>query len=152
MKTKRPSWDEYFMLIAEVTKKRADCIRGPRAAIIVKEHRIIATGYNGTPHGIPNCSEGGCIRCQKRQSGEIQRYEFEESCVCIHAEQNAIIQAAYHGSPTKDAVLYATLSPCSSCAKMIINSGIKHVVCKDLHHDEEGVRLLKKAKIEVIVV
>ncbi len=151
-KNTRPTWDEYFMMLAEVTRKRADCIRGPRAAIIIKENRIIATGYNGTPHGIRNCSEGGCLRCQQREKGEIERYQYEESCVCIHAEQNAIIQAAYHGSSTKGATLYATLSPCSSCSKMIINAGIKKVVVQDLHHDEEGINLLKKAEIQVSVL
>ncbi|MBI3366058.1 dCMP deaminase family protein [Candidatus Roizmanbacteria bacterium] len=146
---KRPSWDEYFMMLADVTKKRADCIRGSRAAILVKKNRIIATGYNGTPHGIKNCSEGGCIRCQKREKGEIERYQFEESCVCIHAEQNAIIQAAYHGSSTKGGTLYATLSPCSTCSKMIINAGIQRVICKDLHHDQIAIQLLKQADIVV---
>ena len=150
MINKRPSWDEYFMKLARVVMKRADCIRGPRAAIIVKDYRIISTGYNGTPHGIKNCSEGGCVRCYKRESGEIKRYQKEESCICIHAEQNAIIQAAYLGISTKDAIIYLTLSPCSSCAKMIINSGIKRVVYKNSHHDKEGIELLKKAKIDVI--
>lgn len=149
---KKPSWDVYFMYLAEAVMTRADCIRGPRAAIIVQDYRIISTGYNGTPHLIKNCSDGGCIRCDKREKGQIGRYEYEESCICIHAEQNAIVQAAYLGMSTKNATMYLTLSPCSSCAKLIINAGIKRVVCKDLHHDKEGLALLKKARVNTSIV
>jgi dCMP deaminase len=146
---KRPSWDEYFMKLAEVVKSRADCTRRRVGSIIVKDNRIIATGYNGTPHKIKNCSEGGCKRCLRRDKGEIKGYEYEESCVCIHAEQNAIIQAAYHGASTKGATLYSTTNPCSSCAKILANAGIIRVVCRMEHHDKEGVELLKKAGVEV---
>lgn len=146
---KKPTWDEYFMELAQVVMRRADCIRGPRAAIIVKDFRIISTGYNGAPHRLKNCSEGGCLRCKNRHEGKIERYQYEESCICIHAEQNAIIQAAYLGISSKDSTMYLTLSPCSSCAKMIINAGIKKVVCKDLHHDKDGIELLKKAGVRV---
>jgi dCMP deaminase len=148
-KTKRPSWDEYFMELASVVRKRADCTRRVVGVLIVKDFRIISTGYNGTPHGIKNCSEGGCSRCQKRDQGKIDWYEYEESCVCIHAEQNAIIQAAYLGASTKGATLYSTTNPCSSCAKMLINAGIVKVVCRVEHHDGEGIKLLQKAGIEV---
>ena len=147
----KPSWDEYFMELAQVVMRRADCIRGPRAAIIVKDFRIISTGYNGAPHGLKNCSDGGCLRCRNRHEGKIERYQYEESCICIHAEQNAIIQAAYLGTSTKGATIYLTLSPCSSCAKMIINSGIVRVVCRDLHHDGGGIKLLKVAGVKVEV-
>jgi len=148
-KTKRPSWDEYFMELARVVRKRADCSRRKVGAVIVKDSRIISTGYNGTPHNIKNCSEGGCLRCKKRDAGKIDWYEYEESCVCIHAEQNAIIQAAYQGMSTKGATLYSTTNPCSSCAKMLINAGIDKIVCKKEHHDLKGINLLKKAGIEV---
>ena len=146
---KRPSWDEYFMMMADVAKSRADCTRRQVGSLIVRDFRIISTGYNGTPHKIKNCSEGGCLRCQKRDKGEIKGYEYEESCVCIHAEQNAIIQAAYHGSSTKGATLYSTTNPCSSCAKILANAGIARVVCHKEHHDLGGIELLKKAGVEV---
>lgn len=149
VRLKRPTWDEYFMMLAVVVKKRADCIRRQVGAIIVRDLRIISTGYNGTPHKIKNCSEGGCIRCQQRDKGEINWYEYEESCICIHAEQNAIIQAAYLGTSTKGATLYSTTNPCSSCAKMLINAGIIRVVCRKEHHDLGGIELLKKAGIVV---
>lgn len=146
---KKPTWDEYFMELADVVKKRADCTRRKVGTVVVKEFRIITTGYNGTPHGIKNCSEGGCLRCRRRDRGEIEGFEYEESCVCIHAEQNAIIQAAYLSVSTRGATLYSTTNPCSSCAKMIINAGIVKVVCKMEHHDKEGIELLKKAGIKV---
>src|SRR3990167_1211551 len=151
---KRPSWDEYFMMMADVAKRRADCTRRQVGSIIVRDFRIISTGYNGTPHKIKNCSEGGCLRCQKRDKGEIKGYEYEESCVCIHAEQNAIIQAAYLGISTKGATLYSTANPCSTCAKMIINAGIIKVVCQMEHHDLAGVEILKKAgvKVEISII
>jgi len=137
------------MMLVDVVKKRADCIRGINGAIIVQDKRIMATGYNGTPHKIADCSQGGCVRCQKRDKGEIKRGEFEESCVCIHAEQNAIIQAAYLGVSTKGATLFSTSNPCSTCAKMIINAGIIRVVCRLEHHDLGGMELMKKAGVEV---
>jgi len=145
----KPSWDEYFMEMAEVTKRRADCLRRRVGAVIVRDFRIISTGYNGTPHGIKNCSEGGCSRCLARQQGKLKSGEKEESCICIHAEQNAIIQAAYLGTSTKGGTLYSTTNPCSSCAKMLINSGIVRVVCKMEHHDKAGIDLLKKAGVRV---
>lgn len=152
VRPKRPSWDEYFMMLADVVKSRADCTRRRVGSIIVKDYRIISTGYNGTPHKIKNCSEGGCKRCLRRDKGEIDWYEYEESCICIHAEQNAIIQAAYHGVSTKGATLYSTTNPCSSCAKILANAGIIKVVCKNEHHDKEGMELLKKAGIIVEIV
>lgn len=145
----RPSWDVYFMRLAEVIRSRADCTRRRVGALIVKDFRIISTGYNGTPHNIKNCSEGGCERCKKRDEGKINWYEYEESCICIHAEQNAIIQAAYLGTSTKGSTMYSTTSPCSSCAKLIINAGIIRYVFKEQHHDKEGVNLLRKAGIQI---
>ncbi len=147
--SKKPSWDEYFMKLAEVVRERADCTRRKVGAIIVKDKRIIATGYNGTPHNIKNCSEGGCKRCRQRDEGKISAIEYEESCVCIHAEQNAIIQAAYLGISTKEAIFYCTNLPCSTCAKMIINAGIKEVVFKEDFHDELAKKLLNEAGVIV---
>jgi len=146
---KRPTWDEYFMMMVDVVKKRADCTRRQVGCLIVSDFRIISTGYNGTPHKIKNCSQGGCNRCKRRDRGEIKGYEYEESCVCIHAEQNSIIQAAYLGTSTKNSILYSTTNPCSSCAKMIINAGIIRVVCRDEHHDKAGMELLEKAGVKV---
>jgi dCMP deaminase len=144
----RPSWDEYFIDLAQIVKKRSNCLRIPYGALIVKDFRIISTGYNGTPHGIKNCIDGGCERCAKREKGEIKTHEFQESCICIHAEQNAIVQAAYQGISTKGAAMYSTISPCSSCAKLIINAGIIRYIYNTPHHDKEGIKLLQKAKIE----
>jgi dCMP deaminase len=148
MKGKRPSWGEYFMMLAEVVKKRADCTRRKVGAIVVKDSRIITTGYNGTPNKVKNCTDGGCARCKRRDKKEIEWFEYEESCICIHAEQNAIIQAAYIGTSTRDAIVYSTTNPCSSCAKMLINAGVVKLVYKQEHHDLEGIKLLKKAKVE----
>ncbi len=137
------------MMMADVVKKRADCTRRQVGSLIVRDFRIISTGYNGTPHKIKNCSEGGCLRCLRRDKGEIKGHEYEESCVCIHGEQNAIIQAAYQGISTNGGTLYSTTNPCSSCAKILINAGIVRVVCRKEHHDLGGIELLKKAGVKV---
>jgi len=121
---KRPDWDEYFMNIAQMVALRSNCIKRKVAAIIVKDKRIISTGYNGTPRGLPNCNEGGCPRCNSLGASG----EGLEDCYCSHAEENAITQAAYHGVNIKDASLYTTFSPCLLCTKMIVNSGIVEVV------------------------
>lgn len=148
-KNKKPNWDDYFLKIAQIVKERADCLRRQVGAVIVKDKRILATGYNGTPHGIKNCSEGGCQRCLLRHQGKLKRGEDEESCICLHAEQNAIIQAAYLGVSTKGSTLYSTSNPCSTCAKMIINAGITQVVYLKNHHDHKGLDLLEKAGIKL---
>jgi dCMP deaminase len=122
--TNRPDWDTYFMDIAHVVARRGNCSRRQVAALLVRDRRIISTGYNGTPRGVKNCFEGGCKRC----AGEVPSGAELSECVCCHAEENAITQAAYHGIAVREAVLYSTLSPCLLCAKMIINSGIREVV------------------------
>ncbi len=120
----RPDWDEYFMSIARVVSSRSNCIKRKVAAIIVKDKRVVSTGYNGTPRGARNCNEGGCPRCNSlAQSGTAL-----EECLCSHGEENAITQAAYHGTSLKGATLYTTFAPCLLCTKMIINSGIAEVV------------------------
>ncbi|MFO7535555.1 MAG: cytidine/deoxycytidylate deaminase family protein [Kiritimatiellia bacterium] len=120
----RPDWDTYFMDIAHVAARRGNCRRRQVAALIVKDRRIISTGYNGTPRGIKNCFEGGCRRC----AGEAPSGASLGECICCHAEENAIIQAAYHGIAVRDSMIYSTLSPCLICTKMIINAGILEVV------------------------
>lgn len=143
---KRPKWDEYFMDIAEVVSSRSNCSRRHVAAVIVKDHRIISTGYNGTPRGITNCFEGGCCRC----NSETPSGEKLEECICSHGEENAIVQAAYHGISVNQGILYTTYSPCLLCAKMIINAGIKEVVYKDRYTiDETSMKLLKEAGVKV---
>ncbi|MFA5687960.1 MAG: dCMP deaminase family protein [Kiritimatiellales bacterium] len=127
-KKQRPGWDEYFMDIAHVVKSRANCSRRKVAAVIVRDKRIVSTGYNGTPRGIKNCDEGGCARC----SSDAPSGQSLGDCVCCHAEENAIVQAAYHGISVKGGTLYCTNSPCLMCTKMIINAGIAEVV-----YDEE---------------
>lgn len=123
-KKKRPDWDEYFLEIAKVVALRSNCVKRKVAAVIVKDKRIISTGYNGTPRGVKNCNEGGCPRCNDlTKSGK----DLGE-CLCSHGEENAITQAAYHGVSIKDATIYTTFSPCLLCTKMIINSGIREVV------------------------
>ena len=140
----RPNWDQYFMDIAHVAARRSNCSRRQVAAVIVKDRRIISTGYNGTPRGITNCCDGGCPRCASDTPSGNNLTE----CICSHGEENAIVQAAYHGISVKDATLYTTFSPCLLCAKMIINSGIKEVVYHQRYSiDDVAMRLLKEAKI-----
>ncbi|MBT8041883.1 MAG: dCMP deaminase family protein [Pontiella sp.] len=134
--TKRPDWDEYFMDIAHVVSTRGNCCRRKVAAVIVRDKRIISTGYNGTPRGIDNCYEGGCPRCASDAPSGGNLGE----CICAHAEENAIVQAAYHGISVSEGVLYCTLSPCLMCTKMIINAGIREVVYETEYHFTEQAR------------
>jgi len=142
----RPSWDEYFMNIAKVVASRSNCIKRKVASIIVKDRRIISTGYNGTPRGTKNCNEGGCPRCM----GMAESGKDLGECLCSHGEENAITQAAYHGISVKDSTLYTTFSPCLICTKMIINSGIKEVVYNEEYTmSEVSLSLLNEAKVNV---
>lgn len=145
---KRPEWDEYFLNLAHVVKSRSNCVRMDVGVVIVKDKRIIATGYNGTPMGVKNCSEGGCQRCADRHRGVLKEGERKDMCICIHAEQNALLQSAYHGVSTKGATLYTTVLPCSQCAKAIINGGIVSVVYGAGHTDTLGLELFISAKIQ----
>jgi dCMP deaminase len=120
----RPDWDEYFIRIAQVASTRSNCIKRKVGAVIVRDKRIISTGYNGTPRGTKNCNEGGCPRCNSLASSGTRLDE----CLCSHAEENAITQAAYHGTSVKGGTIYTTFAPCLMCTKMIINSGIQEVV------------------------
>lgn len=140
----RPDWDTYFMQIAEVIATRANCSRRKVAAVVVSDKRIISTGYNGTPRGVKNCFEGGCPRC----SGKLPSGAALEECICVHAEQNAICQAAYYGIRLAGATIYVTLSPCLTCAKLIINAGIKEVVYGgEYAFSEQTEKLLKEANV-----
>ena len=112
------------MNIARMVAERSNCIKRSVAAVIVKDKRIISTGYNGTPRGVKNCNEGGCPRCNSFGQGGANLDE----CLCSHAEENAIVQAAYHGVSVKRGIIYTTFSPCLTCTKMIINSGLTEVV------------------------
>ncbi len=120
----RPSWDEYFMETAQVVAKRSNCVRRHVGAVIMKDNHILSAGYNGTPRGVKNCFEGGCPRC----AGKTPSGKGLDECLCTHAEQNAICQAALHGVSIDGATLYVTISPCLICAKLIINAGIREVV------------------------
>ncbi|MBO4448424.1 MAG: dCMP deaminase family protein [Kiritimatiellae bacterium] len=120
----RPSWDEYFMEIAHVVAKRSNCSRRKVGAVIMNRNHILSAGYNGTPRGVRNCFEGGCPRC----AGKTPSGKGLDECLCTHAEQNAICQAALHGVAIDGATLYVTISPCLICAKLIINAGIREVV------------------------
>jgi len=143
---KRPGWDEYFMSIARQVSLRSNCLKRKVAAILVMDQRIISTGYNGTPRGIKNCNEGGCPRCHKFGASGANL----ETCVCSHAEENSIVQAAYHGVRIQGATLYSTLSPCLLCTKMIINSGICEVVYnKNYVMEEVALKLLQEAGVKV---
>ena len=140
----RPGWDEYFMEIAKVVALRSNCSRRHVAAVIVKDGRIISTGYNGTPRGIKNCNEGGCPRCNSNAPSGTSL----EECICSHGEENSIVQAAYHGISIKGATLYTTFSPCLLCAKMIINSGIVEVVYNESYSiDGTARRILSEAGV-----
>lgn len=146
----RQSWDDYFMNVAEVISNRSSCLTRSTGAVLVKGKQIISTGYNGTPKGLKHCDEGGCDRCAQKFDGKIKSGEELDKCVCCHAEENAIVQAALHGIRTEGATIYTTFTPCLHCAKMIINAGIKKVVAKEDYPDDIGTSLLKQAEIELV--
>jgi len=142
---KRPSWNEYFLSIAYLVSERSTCLRRKVGAVIVKDKRILATGYNGAPSGVKHCAEVGCLR-EKLNVPSGQRHEL---CRGLHAEQNAIIQAAYHGVEIKNSILYCTNLPCIICTKMIINAGIKHIFYRDGYSDELSQEMLKESGISL---
>src|SRR6476646_1843294 len=148
---RRPDWDEYFILYAEIAKLLSNCMARHVGAVIVKENRQNATGYNGTPSGIKNCFEGGCLRCKERIQGQIKSGDQLDRCLCTHAEANAIMQCALFGNAgsTKHATLYSTSAPCIECSKMVISVGIRRIVVLS-DYPEDGTQLLKAAKIEFV--
>lgn len=141
----RPSWDEYFLNIADLVATRSTCLRRNVGAVAVKSKQILATGYNGAPSGITHCNETGCIRMQMN----VPSGERHELCRALHAEQNAFLQAARHGVNLDGATLYITTQPCSICAKMIINAGIKKVVYSGGYPDDFALGFLEEAGIEM---
>ena len=144
-KIKRPTWDEYFMKAAYLISERSTCLRRKVGAVLVKDKRILATGYNGAPSGITHCEVTGCLR-KKLGVPSGQRHEI---CRGLHAEQNVLLQAARHGVSAKEGCLYITNTPCSICAKTIINAGIKEVIFCDHYPDKNAVDFLKQAKIKL---
>lgn len=141
----RPGWDEYFMQVADVVARRSTCMRRNVGAVIVKDKRILATGYNGAPSGLPHCIDVGCLR----QELGIPSGERREICRGLHAEQNAIIQAAKYGIPVEGSSIYCTVEPCSLCTKMLINSGIVRIVYKEPYPDELARRILAESNVLV---
>jgi len=141
----RPSWDQYFIDITKQVATRSTCLRRHVGAVIVKDKRILTTGYNGPPTGLPHCEETGCLRDQLG----IPSGERQELCRGLHAEQNAIIQAARYGIPVAGSTIYVTHQPCITCAKMIINAGIVRVVCADTYPDELAREMLDSAGVKL---
>ncbi|MDP8260487.1 MAG: cytidine/deoxycytidylate deaminase family protein [Candidatus Gygaella obscura] len=147
-KQSRPSWDEYFSDVAKLVSSRSTCLRRKVGAVIVREKRILSTGYNGAPSKTSHCIEVGCLRDELNiPSG--QRHEL---CRGLHAEQNALLQAALCGISLKDSTIYITNHPCIICAKMIINVGIKEIVILDSYPDDMAKDMLEEAKIKVRIL
>jgi dCMP deaminase len=143
----RPSWDEYFMEIARQVATRSTCLRRSVGALIVRDKRILSTGYNGAPRGVAHCDVAGCLR----EKLGIPSGQRQEICRGLHAEQNAIIQAALHGVSVEGGTIYVTHQPCITCAKMIINSGIVRVVCASTYPDELARDMLAEAQVTLDV-
>lgn len=143
---KRPDWDQYFMDIAKVVASRSTCLRRRVGAIIVKDRRILASGYNGAPVGLKHCLEIGCLR--ERQG--IPSGERHELCRGLHAEQNAMIQAAVYGTAIKGASYYVTHQPCVLCAKILINAGIKKIVFQGEYPDPLALKMFEEAAVELV--
>ncbi len=139
----RPSWDEYFMRIAHLASSRSTCRRRRVGAVIVKDRMVLSTGYNDTPRGVPNCGEGGCARC----ASAVPSGTGHDTCLCIHAEMNCVIQAAYHGVSINGADIYVTHQPCLTCAKMLLNAGIRRVVFAGDYPDPLARALLEAAGV-----
>lgn len=144
-KFKRPSWDQYFLEVAALVSKRSTCVRRQVGAVLVKDKKILATGYNGAPSGLRHCIDTLCIR-ERLKVPSGQRHEL---CRGLHAEQNVLLQAALYGTSTKESVLYVTNQPCVICAKMLINAGIKEIIIMDGYPDELARKFLKEAGIKV---
>ena len=141
----RPTWEEYFMDITRLVAKRATCLRRQVGAVLVVDKRLLATGYNGAPSGLAHCLEVGCLR----EKNQIPSGERHELCRGLHAEQNVIIQAAFHGIRIQGATLYCTNLPCVICTKMIINAGIKEIVYESGYADDLSREMLLEARIPV---
>lgn len=144
LKRTRPTWDEYFVMITEQVASRSTCERRQVGAILVKNKRILATGYNGSPSGLAHCSDIGCLR----EKNNIASGERHELCRGLHAEQNVVIQAAFHGISIEGSSLYCTHKPCVLCSKIIINAGIKELIFKEGYPDPLAEEILNEAGIK----
>ena len=144
----RPSWKEYFMDIAFLVARRSTCRRRQVGAVVVRNKRILATGYNGAPTGLPHCLDIGCLR----EELGVASGERHELCRGLHAEQNVIIQAAYHGVSVKGATLYCTNLPCSICSKMLINAGIGQIIYQEGYADPMAQEMLKLTDVKLTQV
>ena len=143
----RPSWNEYFMRIAREVSTRSTCLRRKVGAVLVRDKRILATGYNGAPRGLPHCADVGCLR----EARNVPPGERHELCRGMHAEMNAIVQAACHGISIQDSNLYSTVHPCILCAKMLINAGIRRVMAAQDYPDDMSKQMLAQAGVELIM-
>jgi len=141
----RPDWDSYFMQITKIVATRSSCMRRKVGAVLVKDKRILATGYNGAPTGMAHCEEVGCLR-EQMQVPSGQRHEL---CRGLHGEQNAIIQAARQGTEIVGSTLYCTTAPCSLCAKMLINAGVTRIVYEGNYPDERAMQYFSEAGVKV---
>jgi dCMP deaminase len=144
-KHQRPSWDEYFMKMASLVAERSTCLRHNVGAVLVKDKRVLTTGYNGAAKNLEDCLTLGCLRNEKG----IPSGQMHEICRAIHAEQNAIIQAASYGININNTSMYCTITPCMICAKIIVQAGIKEVVSYGDYIDEEAKKYLINAKISL---
>jgi len=145
MEDERPSWNQYFASITRMVATRSTCLRRHVGAVLVREKRILSTGYNGAPAGLKHCIEVGCLR----EKASIPSGTRHELCRALHAEQNAIVQAAYHGISIAGSTLYCTNKPCVICSKMLINAGIKRIFFDDGYDDDLSDAILDEAKIEI---
>ena len=143
MNNDRPDWGSYFMEIARIVSMRSTCLRRNVGAVVVKDKRILASGYNGAPSGLKHCIEVSCLR-EKMNIASGERHEL---CRGLHAEQNAIIQAAYHGVSINGAQLYCTHLPCSICIKMLINAGIREIYYDEGYPDDLSLNMIKESDI-----
>jgi dCMP deaminase len=141
----RPSWDEYFMEITHLVARRSTCLRRQVGAVLVKDKNILATGYNGAPSGVAHCLNVGCLR----EKMGVPSGERHELCRGLHAEQNAIIQAAKHGTNIDGAILYCTTMPCIICSKMIINAGIRRIVFEEGYSDTLAAEMIEESGVVV---
>lgn len=141
----RPSWNEYFMRIAMLAATRSTCLRRQVGAVIVKNKKVLATGYNGSPSGLKHCLDIGCLR-EELGIPSGQRHEL---CRAIHAEQNAIIQAATSGISIERGILYSTTFPCILCAKMLINAGVREIYVAEGYPDDLSRQMLDEAGVQV---
>jgi dCMP deaminase len=142
----RPAWPEYFMAITQMVAKRSTCLRREVGAILVKDKRILATGYNGAPAGLKHCEEVGCLR----ENTSVPSGTRHELCRGLHAEQNVIIQAAYHGIAINGSTLYCTNKPCVICSKMIINAGIREILYGEGYDDPLSDQMFAEAGLQVM--